>query len=313
MRIKQYKDFRWKDTEFLQELADAKIKDTMRRQGYDAADIALAIEQGRTQMPPRPDEEPEDEEEETGNAVERWSQLPEASADDLGLTDEDVTYLRLKWGALYKPEEWVKMEQLYNDMMESYDIQAAGHIDTLKKICKASLKMDQLLDIGDVDGFQKVSKVYDALMRSGKFTAAQNKAENGDYANAVSELVMICEQDGFIPRYYTDGPQDKADRVLEDLQNYTRRLISEDPHLGALIEKAVQDINADKQKAAEEEDVSEDEVWGSDEEFEEKIFAEDSTEFITEEDYNEFNEFEDEQEAADDEYLKKLLDTGEVF
>lgn len=197
--------------------------------------------------------------------------------------------------------------------MESYDIQTAGHIDTLKKICKVSLKMDQLLDIGDVDGFQKVSKVYDSLMRAGKFTAAQNKAENGDYANAVSELVMICEQDGFIPRYYVDGPQDKVDRVLEDLQNYTYRLISEDPHLGALIEKAVQDINADKRKAEEEDEVSEEEVWENDVEFEEKIFSDDSMDFITEQDFTEFTDFEDEQEAADDDYLKKLLDTEEVF
>jgi hypothetical protein len=32
--------------------------------------------------------------------------------DDLGndLTDEDRTYLRLKWGKAYKPEEWVKLE-----------------------------------------------------------------------------------------------------------------------------------------------------------------------------------------------------------
>ena len=36
-------------------------------------------------------------------------------------------------------------------------------------------------------------------------------------------------------------------------------------------------------------------------------------EFITEEDYNEFSDFEDEQEAADDAYLQNLLDTGEVF
>ena len=31
--------------------------------------------------------------------------------------------------------------------------------------------------MGDVEGFQKMSKVYDGLMKSGKFpTAAQNKA-----------------------------------------------------------------------------------------------------------------------------------------
>jgi len=40
----------------------------------------------------------------------------------LGLTDEDITYLRLKWGKTYKQEEWVQLEQLYNEMMDSYDI-----------------------------------------------------------------------------------------------------------------------------------------------------------------------------------------------
>ena len=29
---------------------------------------------------------------------------------DIDLTDEDKTYLRLKWGKAYKPEEWVKLE-----------------------------------------------------------------------------------------------------------------------------------------------------------------------------------------------------------
>ncbi|MBO7079835.1 MAG: hypothetical protein J6W64_08525 [Bacilli bacterium] len=47
-----------------------------------------------------------------------------------------------------------------------------------------------------------MSKVYDSLMKSGKFTAAQNKAESGEYVDSVGELVMVCEEDGFIPRYY---------------------------------------------------------------------------------------------------------------
>ena len=52
----------------------------------------------------------------------------------------------------YRPEEWIRLEQLYEEMMGSYDIQTAGHIDTLKLMCKTSLKANQLLDIGDVDG-----------------------------------------------------------------------------------------------------------------------------------------------------------------
>ena len=43
---------------------------------------------------------------------------------DLGaeLTDDDKRYLYLKWGKGYTPDEWVRLEQLFNEMMQSYDI-----------------------------------------------------------------------------------------------------------------------------------------------------------------------------------------------
>jgi hypothetical protein len=56
------------------------------------------------------------------------------------LTDEDRTYLCLKWGKTYRPDEWVRLEELYMQMINSYDIQAAGDINTLKLACKSSLK-----------------------------------------------------------------------------------------------------------------------------------------------------------------------------
>ena len=33
------------------------------------------------------------------------------------LTDEDKRYLYLKWGKGYSPDEWVRLEQLFNEMM----------------------------------------------------------------------------------------------------------------------------------------------------------------------------------------------------
>ena len=135
-------------------------------------------------------------------------------------------------------------------MMESYDIQGAGHEDTLKLVCKTSLKSNQLLDMGDVEGAQKMIKMYDMMMKSGKFTALQNKNEKGEALDSVSEIVALCEKDGFIPRYYVDGPQDKVDRTLQDLQKYTRSLITEEMNLGNLIEQAVKQIQADKEKEA---------------------------------------------------------------
>ena len=308
MRLKQWRDYRWKDTAFLQEVENAKIEQAMKAQGYDAAEIAMTLNEKNSAIPEGDVEIPvyKDEPANEAPVYDDYfaQQAPEINID---LTEEDRTYLCLKWGKTYKPEEWVKLEQLYEDMMSSYDIQTAGHIDTLKLICKTSLKANQLIDIGDVEGFQKMSKVYDGLMKSGKFTAAQNKAESGEYVDSISELVAICEKDGFIPRYYTDGPQDKVDRTLQDLQSYTRTLVTEEMNLGNLIEQAVKQIELDKIKEAEDAaDAADD-----DEIMENSLFSDDSTNYISDGDYSDFKNLEEEFEENDEEYLNKLL-LGEV-
>ena len=306
MKLKQYKDFRWKDTEFLQEQANAKIEQTMKRQGYDAAQIAEAINKATftlpvgelapyeptIQAPPEPIED-------------YFAEQSGADDDDLvsDLTEEDRLYLRLKWGKTYKPEEWVQLEKLYNEMMESYDIQSAGHIDTLKLVCKTSLKANQLIDIGDIEGFQKMSKVYDSLMKSGKFTAAQNKAATGEYVDSISELVALCEKDGFFPRYYVDEPKDKVDRVLQDLQSYTRSLVMEEMNLGNLIENAIKQIEIDKQKEAD----NAAEAANDDELLEMELFGDNAESVLEDEDFSILRELEEEAGAADDDFLKSLL------
>lgn len=263
MHLKQYRDYRWADSDFLRELNNQKIESTMKAAGgYSASDIAEAVNEANTvNYPDKPVEISSD----TNGFVP--PQEEETSITD-GLTDEDKIYLRVKWGKMYKPEEWIQLEKLYNDMMSSYDIHSAGHIDTLKFICKTSLKANQLIDLGDVDGAQKMLKMYDSMMKSGNFTEAQNKSERGNAVDSVSELVAMCEKEGFIPRYYVDEPKDKVDRVLEDLQNYTRTLVTEEMGLGSMIEKAVKQMEEDRQKKLEADTDDTDEETA----FEEELF-----------------------------------------
>ena len=295
MHLKQFRDYRWADSEFLQALNNSKIETAMKMAGKSAAEIAQSLADAQIQqLPERPTEIAPEVIPGAG------TNFVEDESDDLGaqLTEDDKTYLRLKWGKTYRPEEWVRLEKLYNDMMESYDIQTAGHIDTLKKICKTSLKSDQLLDIGDVDGAQKMIKMYDMLMKSGRFTEAQNKTEKGEAVDSVSELVNICEKQGFIPRYYVDGPQDKVDRVLEDLQKYTRTLVVEEMGLGPMIEKVAKQLEEDMAaKAAN--NGAEDE----DEALEEDLFKEEKEEELTADDLLDLMDNEDEDAEADDKLL----------
>ena len=306
MKLKQWKQYRWKDNDFLQELENHKIEEAMKKQGYEAAQIAAAVDKNTHIMPSEelaiPDLKPENQ---SGAHVQTSDYFkPQAeTAESLGLTDEDVLALKIKWGPSYRPEEWVQLEKLYLEMMDSYDIQTAGHIDTLKMVCKTSLKANQLLDIGDVDGAQKMIKMYDTLMKSGKFTAAQNKAESGEFVDSISELVLVCERDGFIPRYYTDGPQDKVDYVIQDNQEYVTTLVKEELQLGPLIERAIKQIEEEREAERNAEAADEDE--DEEEQFERSLF-EKKDESLTDEDFSDFNDFIDEAEEDDKDFYDSL-------
>ena len=295
MKLKQFKEYRWKDTEFLQELADTKREQAMKKQGYDAASIAKALNDSRVIIPEGGFQEPTYQ----PPQEDYFAQQCGIEEDDLGneLTEEDRLYLRIKWGKTYKPEEWITLEKLYEEMMSSYDIQGAGHIDTLKLLCKTSLKANQLIDIGDIEGFQKMSKVYDSLMKSGKFTAAQNKAESGEYVDSISELVEVCEKQGFIPRYYVDGPQDRVDETLQDMKNYTRTLVTEEMNLGNLIENAVKEMAKAENKE-------------EDEDIEDEIMTMEELDELKDEDFIEQNEFLDGESSIDEDLLKHLKEEG---
>ena len=291
MKLKQFKEYRFEHTEFLQQLADAKLEQTMKRQGYDAAEITLAVEKSKFTMPEGGIAEPVY----AAPEPEDYFAIQSGGEDDFvdDLTDEDRTYLRLKWGKTYKPEEWVRLEQLYEEMMASYDVQGAGHIDTLKLLCKTSLKANQLIDMGDIEGFQKMSKVYDSLMKSGKFTAQQNK-EDGEFVDAIGQLVEICEKEGFIPRYYIDKPNDRVDETLADMKGYTKTLVYEELNLGNLIEQSIKTMMSEENKE-------------EDEDIEEEIMTLEEIDQLKDEDFEEHMEFLEEMQELDEEYMKSII------
>ena len=301
MKLKQFRDYRWEHTEHLQEVANKKIEETMKRQGYDAVEIAQAVAQATVPVPQGIIEQPKYEESNPFLASGEEDYFSEQSGgqDDFvdDLTEEDKTYLRLKWGKTYKPEEWVRLEQLYEEMMASYDIQGAGHIDTLKLVCKTSLKANQLIDIGDIEGFQKMSKVYDSLMKSGKFTAQQNKAETGDFIDSIGELIEMCEKEGYIERYYIESPKDRVDLTIADMQRYTKTLVEEETNLSIMVEKALRDIEKeDKAEAENTEDTIIDDTDSS---------LEDLEKTLKDQDYVDFQDFLDEEAEADSDYLNR--------
>ena len=260
MKLKQWKNYTWADTERLKQEAEEKAKLYGNVNAVDQEalnNIKIAYENGEiseaqfktyteTHQP-----EPSFDFSAGPGLSSNNSHYPYPVNDnpfeqveiiDVGadLTQEDKIYLAMKWGRLYSASDWVALEQLYNDFMDSFDIQGAGRIDTLKMICKTSLKMNQAIDAGDIDTYQKLSRVYDAMMKSAKFTEAQNKEGSSDSFNSIGELVAFCEKEGGkIPKFEIDYPLDIIDKVIADLKEYTNSLIKQDAGLSSQIEQYI--------------------------------------------------------------------------
>ena len=299
MRLKKWLQYGWADSAMLQALeleqsrekaAEREELEKMTLDRYENGEISEA--EYKTLVSASVQNENAEEAPIVATPAPQTSFIMEEDLPDLSaeLTEEDKKFLAMKWGRLYKPSEWIELEKIYKQMTESFDIQDADTINSLILICKTNLKMNQAIDIGDLDGFQKLSRVFESLRKSAKFTAAQNKEEKNDFVDSVGELVGMCEREGFIPRFPTDIPQDKVDLTLKDMNKYIYKLVTQDLGFGQQIEDALQKIKV-QQEIHESKQMS--------------LDADANPEELIDEDYEEFYQSINKQKQADLDMLEE--------
>ena len=282
MKLNQFRPYHWADTEKLQQeyitgkegavgAEEAKERAESVLKAYENGEITeaqyetyKAIEapdiKDFTEPPPMPPADGGKPTSNGGGSAYPVNDHPfvEVQLEDMSqyLTEEDKIYMAMKWGIYYTAEQWIKLEKLYKEFTESYTIDTAGTIDTLKQICKLSLKGNEALDSGDVDSYSKYSRAYDALMKSAKFTEAQNKEGKADTFDSIGSLVLFAEKEGGkIDKYKIEAPHDVIDTILQDNKTYIDNVVKNDPNIESLISqhiKKMEIIAEAKQRKAEE-------------------------------------------------------------
>ena len=296
MKLKQFSDYRFADSERILEEREkqkqiAAARDESYRLRYAAiqdgnvldkvnADISLLSDDEILELFPQVEYQQQLQQGFLG--AQQFQQVPQEPSVEDQIPIEDKMKLSIKWGKTYTVNEWLTMERMYRDMLASYEIKTASHLDYLKMICKTSLKMNQSIDVNDFEGYNKLAKVYDSLMKSAKFTAAQNKTESENEFQAVSELILMAEEEGFIPRFDVSVPQDIIDATMRDMERYLNTLVREEQGLGNLIEVAISQMKREEEANAELEAALEGES-----------FVEED---LTDEDYIDFYEFQEEDD-----------------
>lgn len=207
------------------------------------------------------------------------------------ISQEDKVALVMKWGGDYSLSELIQLEKKYDEMCRCFDINDSDTIGSLIFICKTYLKMNNAIDANDIETYQKLSRVYESLRKSSKFTAVQKNDKELESFNSVGQLVAFCEKEGGkIPKWDLSIPLDSLDKVIIDMKKYTRDLIYEDTALSRQIEEYLKKREATDKKKNLESETLEEEVLSDEEILVRKEQIEEEKEFDRINLYGEVNE-----------------------
>lgn len=269
MKLVQWNKYHWEDTEKIKQEKEEIRENYLKEHGIEEVDKKtlrqqylngeITESQYKTLLPVDPSEtlSPSQQPGVGSNPFPQSNILDGVETPASQLTHDDKIALAMKWGVSYNPDQWIKLEKTYTDMMKSFDIQDADTKNTLIVLCKTYLKMNEAIDMGDAETYLKFSRAYDSLRKSSKFTAAQNKEEKGDFVDCIGAMVAYCEKEGGrIPRHDLSINHDIVDVVIKDMKDYTRSLVYQDTALAQQIEnylrkrEAAEQQKKDKEEAA---------------------------------------------------------------
>ena len=108
------------------------------------------------------------------------------------ISDAERKKLQEKWGFNYDDEALHYLENLYDGLLLTQNINGALQSDQAIKICKISYEIDCRIRAGA--DFDKVLKSYDTLVKTAEFTPKNTK--NANDFDSVGELVRWLEKAG---------------------------------------------------------------------------------------------------------------------
>ena len=157
-----------------------------------------------------------------------------------GIADQKRKQLQERWGANYDDEALRYLENLYNGLMTTQNVNGALQVDQAIKICKMSYEIDNRIREGA--DFDKLLASYDKLVKAAEFTPKNVKNIN-DF-DSVGELIKWLEKRGWKNTYYDGVTRDIVDETIKNFQNFNQRLYTNESGIG---EQITERINALKQ------------------------------------------------------------------
>lgn len=153
-----------------------------------------------------------------------------------GLAEEERRKLQEKWGYNYDEEALNYLENLYDGLLLTQNINGALQGDQALKICKISYEIDCRIRAGA--DFDKLLASYDKLVKTGEFTPKNVK--NASDFESMGELCRWLEKRGFINPFYDGETRDIVDETIKNIQSWNQRLYTNESGIGDEITQRIQ-------------------------------------------------------------------------
>lgn len=155
---------------------------------------------------------------------------------------------RERWGANYDDEAQDYLENLYNGLMTTQNVNGSLQVDQAVKLCKISYEIDCRIREGAE--FDKLLSSYDKLVKIAEFTPKNVKNIN-DF-DSVGELVKWMEKRHWKNKFFDGVTRDIVDESMKNFQNFSQRLYTNESGIGDNITErinALKDIQKVEQES----------------------------------------------------------------
>lgn len=165
---------------------------------------------------------------------ERWRQAQaEGTIDEeiKAISEAKMKRLRKTWSSAYKPEQLLWLDNFYNQIVATQNVSTPILQEKARDFCELQLHIKQGLREG-VD-VSKMMKQADDIVKTYHFEASNAKSA-ADF-ESVGELMVYYGKKGWHPNWHTE-PQDSIDFMMENIQNYLKRLVINEGNFAEQVE-----------------------------------------------------------------------------
>ena len=165
---------------------------------------------------------------------ERWHQAQnEGTIDDeiKVLNDARLKKLRKIWSAAYKPEQLLWLDNFYNQIVATQNVSTPILQEAARDFCELELHIKEGMRSGE--DVSKLMKQKDDMVKTYHFEASNAKSA-ADF-ESVGELMVYYGKKGWHPNWHTE-PQDSIDFMMENIQNYLKRLVINEGNFAEQVE-----------------------------------------------------------------------------